>query len=137
MIESIQNVHVQALCELASGDESTLKYPLPDYIFGFHAQQTCEKLFKALIAAHDADYPFSHSLKTLLDELETLGEAVPQFGYDFIRLEPFAVAFRYDRGGDFLSGEREAISEAIAQLLAYTIDRILALEAAHPPQPMS
>jgi hypothetical protein len=59
------------------GDESTLQYPLPDYIFGFRTQQSWEKLMKALISSHNGGYPFPHDLEDLLKILEDCGEAMP------------------------------------------------------------
>ncbi len=38
MIATIQAQPVRKLCTLAQNDESALQYPLPDEIFGFHAQ---------------------------------------------------------------------------------------------------
>jgi len=80
--------------------------PLPDQIFGFHAQQSCEKFFKALIAAHGRTYPFTHSLEKLAEILEQAAERLPEMPYDLLLLEPFAVQFRYDIGDSLSEEER-------------------------------
>ena len=35
---------------------------VPDEVVGFHAQQAVEKLLKAVLAAHDIDFPRTHSI---------------------------------------------------------------------------
>ena len=37
---------------MAEHGESALQYPLPNEIYGFHSQQSCEKFLKALLAGH-------------------------------------------------------------------------------------
>ncbi len=74
MNEPIPNPHAQTLFTLALQDESTLQFPLPDAIFGFYAQQSCEKLLKALLSARNQQYPFKHSLERLLQMVQDLNE---------------------------------------------------------------
>ena len=57
----------------AASDRSVLDFDLPNEIFGFHAQQAFEKLFKALIAARGVRYQHTHVFKKLLDQLNELG----------------------------------------------------------------
>ena len=66
---------------LARDDESTLAYPLPDQIFGFHAQQSCEKLLKAPISSHNFKYELTHILERQLLRLRDCSEvlAIPTF----------------------------------------------------------
>src|SRR5919198_3184995 len=45
---------------------------VPDEIVGFHGQQAAEKLLKAVLAAHDIDFPRTRSLRFLLDLLDRL-----------------------------------------------------------------
>lgn len=128
MTDGIQNPHVKTLCELAGQDESTLQFPLPDQIFGFHAQQSCEKLFKALIAANGLTYPFTHSLERLSEILVAAGETLPKTSYDLLDLEPFAVEFRYDVGGSLSEEEKTGIRESLRLTREYVLERILVLE---------
>ena len=69
----------------------------PEESCGFHLQQATEKAFKAWIAILGGLYELTHSLETLLDQLEDCGAdaaAVERFrglaGYT-----PYAVEFRY------------------------------------------
>jgi len=116
------------LCRLAQEDASVLPLPLPDQIFGFHAQQSCEKFFKALIAAKGLDYPLTHSLERLAAALEESSETLPNMPYDVLLLEPFAVQFRYDLGASLGDEEKVAIRESLAILDDYVVKRILAIE---------
>jgi HEPN domain-containing protein len=116
------------LCKLAEEDESVLQFQLPDQIFGFHAQQSCEKLFKALIAANDKTYPLSHSLEKLAEILGECKETLPGMPYDVILLEPFAVQLRYDIGESLPEDDKIAIRESVAILHAHVVSRILVLE---------
>lgn len=116
------------LCSLAMDDESTLQYPLPDQIYGFHAQQSCEKLFKALISTHDRDYPFTHELEKLLKLLVACGESLPSVPFAFERMEPFAVVLRYDFGPGLSADDRNLVRESVAILREHVVGRILELE---------
>jgi HEPN domain-containing protein len=99
MTEMIRNAHAKMLCDKAQEDESALGFKLSDDIFGFHAQQSCEKLCKALLSSLAVIYPKTHSLEKLQDLLEESNELLPDLPYDLLDLEPFAVEFRYDVGG--------------------------------------
>ncbi len=65
---------------------------------GFHAQQTAEKLIKALLALGGHDYPRTHDLGLLLDLLASLDVRVriPEALLTVEILTPFATVFRYD-----------------------------------------
>lgn len=133
MIGSIQNQHVQMLCTRAQDDESTLQYPLPDQIYGFHAQQSCEKLMKALLAAHGAAYPFTHVLEVLMKLLAVENEIMPPTPFNLLRLEPFAVVLRYGGDNALSPEERTAIHESVVILREHIIIRILKLEQTPVP----
>ena len=47
---------------------------VPDEIVGFHGQQACEKLLKAVLATHGIHFPRTHSIRFLLDLLADHGE---------------------------------------------------------------
>lgn len=69
---------------------------VPDDVIGFHAQQACEKLFKAVLAARQVRYRFTHDLAELADQVrDTLGSG-PESLEDAVALTPFAVAYRYE-----------------------------------------
>ncbi len=116
------------LCTLAQGDESALQYPLPDHIYGFHAQQSCEKLLKALISAHGQPYPFTHRFGVLGKMLAQLGEQLPTFPYSLSLLEPFGVEHRYGLSDLLSEEERTAMLETVVLLREHVVARILELE---------
>ncbi len=120
---------MRVLCTLAQADESTLSFPLPDNIFGFHAQQACEKWLKALVASCHQPYPFTHKLDELTDLLTSLNEAMPSTPYPITDLTRFAVSFRYDIGPPIPLTERDAIRETVAMLRQHILTRILATES--------
>jgi len=135
MTDMIRNPHVRTLCALAQQDEEALSFPLSDPIYGFHAQQSCEKLFKALISSHNRVYPLTHNLEKLGDLLTECKEALPQVPYDLLNLEPFAVEHRYEVGGSLTEADRIVIRESIAILREHIVARILEIEASptlHP-----
>jgi HEPN domain-containing protein len=104
MTVMIRNAHANLLCTKAQEDEAALSFPLSDHIFGFHAQQSCEKLLKALLSSLAVVYPKTHSLEQLADLLAQSNELLPGLSYDLLDLEPFAVELRYDAGGSLLAG---------------------------------
>jgi HEPN domain-containing protein len=116
------------LYTLALGDESVLQYPLPDHIYGFHPQQSCEKLLKALISAHDSAFPFTHRFGELLTVLTQYGEVLPTLPYRLLLLEPFAVQHRYDLNDALSEHERRLMRESVVKLREHVVARILELE---------
>jgi HEPN domain-containing protein len=61
----------------------------------FSAQQAVEKSLKAVLAAQDDEYPFTHNLTLLMQLCEDVGRAVPPELAEADRLTPYAVAIRY------------------------------------------
>jgi len=107
----------------AAADRFVLDFALPDEIFGFHAQQAFEKLFKALIAARGIRYERTHVFKRLLDQLDDLNELPLPLPFQFLTLETFAVLMRYDEAGPFDDGQRQSIRDAIDVLTAHVSAR--------------
>ena len=66
-----------------------------DEIFGFHAQQAAEKLFKAWLASVGETYPLSHDLALLLDLLNECGMDVARF-HEVVDYTRYAVRLRYE-----------------------------------------
>jgi len=63
------------MLNLAGSDRKALhnmldKYKFDDAIFGFHAQQAVEKLFKSWLSLRDISYPRTHDLNSLYRLLE-------------------------------------------------------------------
>lgn len=68
----------------------------PIEIVGFHAQQCCEKAFKAVLARSVVRYPFTHDLIALVDLLRDSGMSLPDLAEEAPTLTPFAVVYRYE-----------------------------------------
>jgi HEPN domain-containing protein len=84
---------------------------------GFHLQQMVEKSLKAWMALKNIDYPKTHDLSLLLRLLEDAGEAIGPF-WPLLRLNPFAVQFRYEVAGEDFP-DFEKVAQLASQLLAH------------------
>ena len=119
----------RVLLEAAERDISALRgmgdvAVFADEIFGFHAQQAAEKLFKAWLALLGETYPLTHDLSELLELLETRESDADRFD-GLIDYTPYAVQFRYgaddaeagslDR--DEVLGQAEALLEEVRRRL--------------------
>ncbi len=111
------------LISAAENDLDTLRILLEadsrsDEIFGYHAQQTAEKLLKAWIAALGRVYPLTHNLRTLIELIRDADPDPREFA-DLIPLNPFAVQFRYEAIGERVTAlDRAALIARLEQLLA-------------------
>ncbi len=88
---------------------------LADEDWGFLAQQTVEKLIKALLVLHGQEPPRSHSLQRLLQELAACGDT-PAVAPLLLDLDDFAVLARYDAEPTPLPGERHRLLELLEEL---------------------
>jgi len=104
-----------------------------DEVFGFHAQQAVEKLYKALITMHGISHPFTHDLPKLLNELAALGEQPPSLTLTAEDLTDFAVESRYESGKPFTKQEREDLRASIVILREFVNERREALRLANIP----
>ena len=86
-----------------------------DEDWGFLAQQTLEKLLKALLVLHGQEPPRSHSLQRLLQELASCGEA-PAVAPELLELDDFAVLARYDAEPTPLPADRQRLLELLEAL---------------------
>ena len=68
---------------------------IAEEIIGFHAQQSAEKMLKAVLTYKEVEYPFTHRLADLIDLIRDndlpFSEQLEEIRY----LTPFAVEFRY------------------------------------------
>jgi hypothetical protein len=124
------NPQIQQLFDASARDEDTIAFPVPDEIFGFHAQQAVEKLYKALISAHGVEHAFTHRLTALRDHLAKLGETLPFLPMDLDELSDYAVEFRYESGKPLSMDQRESLRTAVAVLREFVSDRCEQLKQA-------
>ena len=87
--------------QLADDDAAAFRglLKLPEVKFRlacFHAQQSVEKLMKAVLIFHGIDYQRTHDLHTLASLLLKHGVTPPCSPEELTQLNPFAVTFRYD-----------------------------------------
>ena len=62
-----------------------------DEIFGFHAQQSVEKMLKSWLSLLGEAYPKIHDLEELIALLKDKGEKVPKQFYTLVDFADFAV----------------------------------------------
>lgn len=92
------------LLERASDDAAAVEAVLSvtgvtDAIVGFHAQQAVEKSIKAVLAANDQTFAFTHDLEGLMERCAQVGIDLPdQLQRGAGSLTPYAVRHRY--GGE-------------------------------------
>ena len=91
--------YARILVAAAEKDVSALRHmddaeAFADEIFGLHAQQATEKLFKAWLALLGETYPLVHDLRRLLEMLTDREPEANRFRA-LIDYTPYAVQFRY------------------------------------------
>ncbi|QPN62597.1 HEPN domain-containing protein [Synechococcus sp. CBW1004] len=94
-----------------------------DEDWGFLAQQTLEKLLKALLVLKAQEPPRSHSLQRLVQQLECCGEPI-KLAPELLELDDFAVLARYDADPTPLPADRQrllALLEALHQELCLRV----------------
>ena len=64
-------------------------------IMGFHLQQAVEKSTKALLSQNNIHYEFKHSLKNLLELVDSRVTAIPHHFLPLLELTPYATTLRY------------------------------------------
>ena len=112
----------------ARGDEAAVgallgEEDVPDEVVGFHAQQAVEKSLKAVLAAHDIDYAFSHDLSYLGDLLESNGLDLPGEVRAGEELRPWAAEFRYeDPAGGPATLDRKRAHELATATIGWAAD---------------
>lgn len=92
--------HAEVILETARRDLKALRAmdnveAFPDEIFGFHAQQSVEKAFKAWLAFLGEPFPRTHDLQRLIDLLGARGISTGSMA-SFVDLNAFAVQYRYE-----------------------------------------
>ena len=119
MLVSAAKRDIDALRVMRRPDE------VSDEVFGFHVQQSAEKLLKGWIALEGEVYPLTHSIEDLCDLLASRDAAVEPFRA-LADYTPYAVEFRYAG----IDPDAELIDrEGALALVQALLDRILPLLA--------
>lgn len=120
--------HAVMMLRLAESDLKALRNMgdtdcFDDAIWGFHAQQSVEKLLKAWLSLLGESYPRTHDLRVLMRQLETVGVSGIDRHLGLVDLADYAVQFRYELGADAealerarTSGEIEALEVVVKEL---------------------
>lgn len=92
----------------------------PCRVIAFHAQQCAEKYVKAYLVFHGVDFPFTHSLRRLVDLCASAAHWTEQLR-DAEELSPYAITARYP-GEDLVVSEAEArravaIAERVREII--------------------
>jgi HEPN domain-containing protein len=82
--------------DLAAVEAMTPLESVADTIVAFHAQQAVEKSLKAVLAAHEVEFPFIHDLDGLAQLCASADVSLPGELDGVDRLTPYAAGFRYD-----------------------------------------
>lgn len=95
------SAQARALFDAALRDRLTLRLlresgQAPEEMMGFHAQQACEKLIKAVLVMHGVVFERTHDLAALAALCDAHGVPAPADRNALRILNNFAVRFRYD-----------------------------------------
>jgi HEPN domain-containing protein len=71
-----------------------LKSNVPYRIIAFHAQQSAEKYLKAYLVSQNVDFPYTHSITTLLKLCDKYALQIKEI-QDADLLTPYAITARY------------------------------------------
>jgi hypothetical protein len=85
-------------------------------IFGFHAQQSAEKLLKALLSEFGIPFPRTHNLRLLMDLLSDAGHPLPAAFADLDLLTSYGTLLRYEDIPAEVQLDRRAVLTMIMML---------------------
>jgi len=127
--EQVRRELVQQWLAKATEDLTVARHLLSEGLgclgaIGFHAQQAAEKYLKALLVAHQIEFPKTHDLGELLDLVASCDDTLAQSLQDIAALNPYGVDFRYPGDAPQLTPEdaRHAV-----ELATRTQDTVLAV----------
>ncbi len=129
-MNAADNPLIEVLLNASARDQRTLQHPVDDEVFGFHAQQGIEKLLKVLITAHGEEFPLTHDLHRLAQQLFGLGETLPSLPCTFSALNAYAVDARDDAGEPLSAQQRAELRTALDVLRSFVNERRQALNYA-------
>ncbi len=127
----MRDKQVNILLEMASKDIRALNAMRKDFesfddeIFGFHAQQSAEKLIKALLSFHTIQYPKTHDIKLLFDLAANYNLSIPHEFHELMHLTDFSVDYRYDFfSQDEEKLDRESIFSLVTKFQIFVTDTV-------------
>ena len=136
--------HAETLLRKSADDRAVLDHPLPPAILGFHAQQACEKLLKALLIQLGQDYPRTHNLGALEELVALHDQVLAPLALPLYRLNDYAVPYRYDDLPPGFQVDVVELRRTVDALRAHVEGRLQALaalaaaesiqDAGHPPE---
>jgi HEPN domain-containing protein len=119
MVESVAALMLRsAAIDVAACKALDAAADMADTVIGFHAQQACEKCFKAVLSAAGVEFARTHDLVRLMDLLAAQGMAVPADALWVDALGPYAVESRYGLVEPGRLDRRRALA-TIDELLAW------------------
>ena len=100
--------------DLLNADNNLNSDQIPFDTVCFHCQQAAEKLLKSFLVGNGQDYPISHDLLLILEQVIPLDEMAESLRDSLSLLMPYAVEIRYPDDGSqpTLEDTREARAAA-------------------------
>jgi len=96
--------------DLLDADNNLAADRVPYDTVCFHCQQAAEKLLKGFLVAHGREYPLTHNLFVILDNVVEYEPSAESLRETLALLNPYAVEIRYP--GDELTLTMDNASEA-------------------------
>jgi HEPN domain-containing protein len=118
---------IMELLDASQDDAATMEFPVNDRTFGFHAQQSIEKLIKALIAGHGVKFEFTHDLRSLIEDVAALGEQLPVDLILVQSLTNYAGVWRYQEPQPMAASGRVELLKTVARLRSHVEERLAML----------
>ena len=87
-IEKAQN-------DLLNADNNLAAELVPYDTVCFHCQQAAEKLLKGFLVAHDSEYPITHNLFVILEDILEYDSSADSLRQSLSILNPYSVEVRY------------------------------------------
>ena len=85
----------KAANDLLNADNNLESEDIPCDTVCFHCQQAAEKILKSMLAFNGMDYPFTHDLLLLLENVLKITDDAERLRDDLAILMPYAVEIRY------------------------------------------
>ena len=124
--------HVRELIEMARGQLVTMEFlgnrEIREEDFGFHAERATELSLKAWIALTGQQYPLTHFLFQLFDQLEEAGVSGAAQFRDLASLTNYAVVYQY-RMIESPVMDRERVIQDVSNLVDYVATQLEGTEA--------